>query len=427
MLVYQFARNLAALAMLVLFKKLYYIDSHKLPKKKGATIFAVNHPTAFIDPFIYMVYSRYNCYFLLRGDFFKVSKFVRWFMDQIRLIPIFRQRDGFSALKQNQALFEQFYEIIHQKRDISIMVEGSHDHRKRLRPIQRGAARIVFGTYDKYGDKDITIVPVGVTFSDVTKFRSTAAVKFGDPIYVEDYIELHESNARKAMLGLTKDIGQRIKPLLVHVEREEDDELADHLLDFLRHDTKMLLIPSFSRKSAHLDKEIALVNQLNELEEASKATLRSKVTNYLNLLKSLNVSDLGVSKSKKVGFITTLFILFGSPLFLIGYILGFIPLMIVKKVLSGIKKKEFVTSMMLVAGMFGYFIYFTILLITSLIIGKGWLITGVMIMPLISYFAILYRDIFLEWNAARKFKGLSQNEQSNLKEKRSSILDTFKL
>ncbi|NJL75846.1 MAG: hypothetical protein HC892_13310 [Saprospiraceae bacterium] len=68
-------------------------------------------------------------------------------MNAIRLVPVYRQRDGFSALRQNQELFELFYHLVHEK-SISIMVEGSHDYRKRLRPVQRGTAKIVFGTYE---------------------------------------------------------------------------------------------------------------------------------------------------------------------------------------------------------------------------------------------------------------------------------------
>ncbi|MEL6943159.1 MAG: 1-acyl-sn-glycerol-3-phosphate acyltransferase, partial [Bacteroidota bacterium] len=324
MLIYKFVKNLAALSMLVLYRKLYFIDAHKLPKKTdGATIFAVNHPTAFTDSFIFMVYSPFDCYFILRGDFFKVSKFVRWFMDQIRLVPIFRQRDGFSALKENQALFDSFYQILHEGKDISVMVEGSHDHRKRLRTVQRGTSRIVFGTYDKFGDTNIKIVPIGLTYSDVTKFRSTAAVRFGDPIYLEDYLDLYAENQRKASVEMTKEIQRRMLPLLVHVEKEEDDQLVDHLLDMNRNDQKRDLFPSFSKNPAQLEAEIAIANKVNALEEEEKISLKEKVNAYFEQLKALNISDLGIAKSKTIGFGTTLFLVIFSPLFLAGYLLGF--------------------------------------------------------------------------------------------------------
>jgi len=423
MLIYKFLKNLAALSMLVLYRKIYFIDADKLPNKHdGATIFAVNHPTAFTDSFIFMVYSPFDCYFILRGDFFKVSKFVRWFMDQIRLVPIFRQRDGFSALKENQTLFDQFYEILNEGKDISIMVEGSHDYRKRLRTVQRGTARIVFGTYEKYQNSNIQIVPIGLTYSDVTKFRSTAAVRFGDPIYLKDYLALHQENERKAMISMTKEIGERMKPLLVHVEKEEDDKLVDHLLDMNRHNQKRDLFPSFSKNPSVLEAEIAISNKVNALEENEKAGLKERVNAYFEQLKVLNISDLGIAKAKQIGFGTTLFLVFFSPFFLVGYLLGFVPLQVAKFVKNKMKKPEFIGSMMLVGGMFGYLIYFILILVVAAIIGRWWAWTTLLLMPFVSYFSILYRDVFLEWWAAGQFNRLEKETQIDLVKQREMIL-----
>lgn len=426
MLIYKFLKNLAALSMLVLYRKLYFIDVNKLPSKHdGATLFVVNHPTAFTDSFIFMVYSPFDCYFMLRGDFFEVSKFVRWFMDQIRLIPIFRKRDGFSALKENQALFDTFYEILHEGKDISIMVEGSHDHRKRLRKVQRGTSRIVFGTYDKYGDTNIKIVPIGLTYSDVTKFRSTAAVRFGDPIYLKDYLELYAENQRKASVEMTKEIEAQMKPLLVHVEREEDDELVDHLLDINRHNQKRDIFPSFSKNPSVLESEIDIANKVNALEETEKGSLKEKVKAYFEELKSLKISDLGIAKSKQIGFGTTLFLVFFSPLFIAGYLLGFVPLQVAKFVTNKMKKPEFIGSMMLVSGMFGYLIYFLLMLIVAAIVGQWWAWTIVLLMPFVTYFAILYRDVFLEWWAVGRFNRVKKEIRASLSSNRMEIHSYF--
>ena len=69
-----------------------------------------------------------------------------------------------------------------------------------------------------------------------------------------------------------------------------------------------------------------------------------------------------------------------------------------------------------------FFFYFIILLIIALIIGKWWLILGVLIMPLVSYFAVLYRDVFLKWNAVRKFGQLPKNQREELIVQRKMIL-----
>lgn len=423
MIIYRFLSQSAALFLLVIYQKLYYINKDKLPpKEEGAVVFAVNHPTAFTDSFIFMVYSHIKCYFMLRGDYFRVSKVVRWFMDQIRLIPVFRKRDGFSALKQNQDFFDLFYEIMHEGKDISIMVEGSHDHRKRLRKVQRGLARIVFGTYDKYGDTNMTIVPIGLTYSDVTKFRASVSICVGDPILVADYIPLHQENPRQALLKLTKDVQKAMQPLLVHVEKEEDDWLADQLLDMNRNGSQAPLFPPYSSNPEPLQKEIALVNQLNHLTETDKASLLQDVQSYQSKLAAADVKDLGVARRKEVNFNTTLLIIFGAPIFLIGFVGALVPILITRKVLSNVKKPEFVTSMMLVGAMFGYIFYFILLLIIAIFVGKWWFWISVLALPFISYTAILYRDIFLRWQAVRKFRALPNTEKEELVKMRKRLL-----
>ncbi|MEM1326714.1 MAG: 1-acyl-sn-glycerol-3-phosphate acyltransferase [Bacteroidota bacterium] len=426
MLIYQFGKHFAALCLRLIYRKIYYIDKDKLPPKKGATIFAVNHPTAFTDSFIFMVFSAYNCYFILRGDYFKVSPVIRWLMDQIRLIPIFRARDGFSAVKQNQDLFEDFYKIMHEGKDISIMVEGSHDHRKRLRKVQRGTARIVFGTYDKYGDTDMTIVPIGLTYSNVSKFRSTAAVKIGDPIDVADYIKLHKENARKALLKLTKDIQDGMQPLMVDVKKEEDVWLADQLLDMNRHDQRVSLFPPLSKNPKPLQEEIELVNELNELSELEKSALFDAIEVYQTRLEELNVTDLGVAKSKQIGFMYWLTVILGAPIFLAGAILGFLPYLIGKRVMKGVKKPEFIASMMLVGSMAGILIYAILLIIAGAIIGKAWFWLIVLAFPLLSYLALLYRDVFLDWRAVQHFRSLDAKTKNYLKTDRQSLLQDWR-
>ena len=49
------------------------------------------------------------------------------------------------------------------------------------------------------------------------------------------------------MLKMTKDIQDAMQPLLVHIEKEEDDEAVNLLLDMNRNDRSESLFPSFSK------------------------------------------------------------------------------------------------------------------------------------------------------------------------------------
>lgn len=420
-MIYSFVKNLTGVAQLVFFRKIYFIDGHLMPKETPV-IFAINHPTAFTDSFVFMVYTYHNCHFILRGDFFKVSPIVKWFMDQIRLIPVFRARDGFAALRQNQLLFEQFYELLHNKGSISIMVEGSHNKAKRLRPVQRGTARIAFGLYKKYGNTDLKIAPIGLTYSDVTAFRGTVAIKFAEPIAIEDYLEQYEENARKAEKALTAEIQKRIRPCLVHIEKPEDDALAETILDLHRNRSSIPAFAPFSKDGKQLEKEIRVINRFNELDEETKSELNSNVETYQETLKKHKINDLGIGKAHYFNFGYTLLIILGAPLFLIGLLTCAIPLSLTLRVRKGIKKDEFKGSVTLAIGMFVHLFYFVILFIISLFIGTWWSITAALLIPVVGYLAVLYRDFYLRWNAARKYKSLKKEVQEQLRVMAEAIL-----
>ncbi len=425
MIIYLFLKNLTGIAQKIFFRKIYFINKALIPSNKIPIIFAINHPTAFTDSFIFMVYTYHNSYFMLRGDFFKVPRFVKWFMNQIRLIPVFRQRDGFSALRQNQQLFEIFYNLLHKKGSISIMVEGSHDKSKRLNPVQRGTAKIAFGFFEKYNDDSLVICPIGLTYSDVTAFRATAAIKVAEPIYIKNYIADYKNNTRKAEQALSKEIESRIKKCLVHIQQPEDDELAESLLDMHRNSTSIPLLPPISKNGQPLEQEIAFIHRLNELPAATKDDLKEKTKNYFNQLKSLKIKDLGVIKNNKANFINSLFLMLGLPVFIIALITSGLPMILVLQIRKKIKKDEFIGSVSMVAGMFSYLTYYLILFIISLIIGTWWSIGTALLLPLVAYVGLLYRDVFLIWNAARKFKMLPKTTQQKLLQERTAILNTI--
>ena len=426
MLIYRFLKNLTALAVVIFNRNVFLIDSHLVPKS-GAIIFAINHPTAFSDSFMHMVFSRFDCYFLLRGDFFKVSKFVLWFMNAIRLVPVYRQRDGFSALRQNQELFELFYQLVHEKKSISIMVEGSHDYHKRLRLVQRGTAKIAFGTYEKYGDTDIKIVPIGLTYSDVAQPRGTVNIKIEHPILLTDYLELYQLNARKAENAITAEIAKRIKNCLVHVEQESDDLLVDCLLTLHRNDSQLKRFPPFSKRGDFLAREMKIAEVVNQMNPADKSILQQQTETYFDQLKTQKITDVGVAEANHNLWSHLFLLLLGLPFFLIGYLtsapIAYLAQQFTKK---RIKKKEFIYSVGMVAHMFSFLIYFSLLFLLALISWNIWWTGTVLLLPFFGYFSLLWRESFLEWNDARKFNRLPLEVKKALENNRHQIQNLWK-
>ena len=70
-----------------------------------------------------------------------------------------------------------------------------------------------------------------------------------------------------------------MQPLLVHIAKEEDDEIANLLLDMKRNERAESLFPSFSKNAKPLEEEIALANRVNEMEEVEKSIFGTKDDN----------------------------------------------------------------------------------------------------------------------------------------------------
>ncbi|MEM9991656.1 MAG: 1-acyl-sn-glycerol-3-phosphate acyltransferase, partial [Bacteroidota bacterium] len=308
---YYIVRVLIRISFITYFRKLYFIDSQKVPKK-APIIFAANHPTAFLEPIMHAPYLDHVTYFILRGDYFE-SKWAKKVLSSLKIVPIFRQRDGMEKMRQNANLFGMFQDMLHEKKNLTIMVEGSHDHRKHLRKVQRGTARMALGTYKEYGDEDITILPMGVTFSDVQSVRSVAMIKFGEPIPLKDYLELYAQNERKAMLNITKDIQTRLRPCLVHLEDLEHYENTNFVLDMYRNTQQLDLWKPFSKNATHVEAEISLAERINQIPNIE--ALAHEVKTYQKQLQNVGVKDLGLGKQEQFNIATTLTLLLLLPIF----------------------------------------------------------------------------------------------------------------
>ena len=96
-MIYHFLKFQVNIIIRVFFSWVSFSNKSAIPLK-GPVILAMNHPTAFIDPIFVCSYIRPTTHFILRGDIF-TTPFYRWFLNEIKTIPIFRKRDGFENLK----------------------------------------------------------------------------------------------------------------------------------------------------------------------------------------------------------------------------------------------------------------------------------------------------------------------------------------
>lgn len=422
-MLYYLLRPLTHITLKVFFRKVYFSNEQNIPKDKPV-ILATNHPTAFIEPCVIACCLDTDMHFIVRGDIFKKPLY-RKFLMALKMIPIYRSTDGFSKMKQNFATLDYCYEALNDKKTIMILSEGKTIQEKRLRPIQKGTARMAFGTWDKYGkDLDIQIVPVGVNYTYADKFRSEVMIDFGKPIVLRDYLAMYEENDKKAIRILTKDLAEGMKARIITIEKVADEELTENLFTLYRNNTLQKPLPIESNDEKRLIAEQNIANKINELSEEAKISLKSEVDAYFQQVRAADTSDFGVAQGHSwLGLRKLIILIIGFVPFLLGYVLNFLPAWYANHVgETSVKQLEFIASVKIAVAMGGFMLYYFLCLVAAIIVGTWHFWVFILMIPIWGYVAVLYRDFYKKWKAARSFTKLDKAMQQQLADKRKTIV-----
>jgi glycerol-3-phosphate O-acyltransferase / dihydroxyacetone phosphate acyltransferase len=407
MKLYHFIRPIATLAFKVYFKKIDYFGVERIPKDKPL-IFSCNHPTGFFEPCVLACLTwEHDYYFITRGDMF-AKPFYRKILESFNMVPIFRFRDGFANMKNNASSMEYIYKTLSEKKNILIFSEGGTETVKRLRPIQKGLARMAFGNYEQYGDLDLHIVPICFTYTDPHRFRSEAMVEFGEPIPLSNYYAQYAQSQPKAVMQLTTDVEQAMKPLLVHIEKEEQTDLLEKLFLMYRNSYSLPTFPIFYKSKRRLWAHQEIVENVAQMDAQHVEILRGHVDGYFDKLKEYKINDLAIAQPYHATPSNLIALILGFIPFALGWLGHLIPMLYAVKVRNErVKYVEFRGPVMSAVGMGGVLILYILLFVLALIINKLAFWGFVLALPIMGYFSLLYRDLWEKYKTCSQLKALN--------------------
>lgn len=201
--------------MFFYFRKIHVHGIKNIPKDKPVLLLS-NHQNALLDALLIATKCGRFSYFLTRAGVFKKS-FVSKILNSLQMLPIYRVRDGWGNLSNNNAVFKTCSELLYKKEAIVIFPEGSHNLKRTVRPLSKGFTRIVFETIEKYPELDLQLVPVGVNFMDAKSFPDSASLFFEKPICAIDFIS---GNKNKDVIKLKDKIQSEISNITTHIPTE---------------------------------------------------------------------------------------------------------------------------------------------------------------------------------------------------------------
>ena len=421
-MLYYIVRPLARLALKFFFTKIHLVHQDRVPQS-DPVLMAINHPTIFTEPILMACYQPRDLYFLAKGVLF-VRPFAS-ILKSLHLIPLYRKKDGgFEKRKTNVNAFDYCYKIFEKNGVVLIMPEGSSELVRRLRPFNKGFAKLAFGAYEKDKDTRLKILPVGVNFSDADKFRGEVSFGFGKPLEIKNYIELYKSSPRDAKDKLKEDLYVEMEKQVVHVKDREDLQLVDKILSLVENQNPSNPTKVVVENSNKIDVEKRVTEIIEDMAIASKEELKTKTKAYFSQLKEANLSDYATLHSEKYKIGTLLFLILTHPIFLIGWITN--ALTYAFGLFCGSKAKDVETRMSVVMGMtFGiYLFYYPIVIFVGWMIGQ-WPLILALLAPVLGYFSVLYLDLARQYQAALKVRKAPQDLIKNLRESRAEILKKF--
>jgi len=385
-------------------------------------IFAPNHQNALMDALAVLFTHKGQPVFLARADIFK-RKFIASLLYFLKILPVYRLRDGFSTLRGNDEIFDKTIDVLRNKNGLVILPEGDHAGFRRLRQLKKGICRVAFQAEEASDFAlNIKIIPVGLEYSSYNRFRQVLTVVYGKPVEVSEFHDMYRKNPEIALNELRNRLSSEIKKLIVHIQSDEDYEAIDELRNLINgRYSDDIKFPKLYRDRELIDKLNAICSKdLTMYKKICSMTLEVKKkakelnTEYRLLAKKKH--PLGWLIAGIAGIVATF------PIFIYGNIFTLTFLAIPKLQIKKIKDIQFHSSVRYGLSLGLAIIMLPLFLILLLIFVSSWWLALMIFVtiPLTGVFAwnysLLFRRII---GGFRIWKYKRNNNQDYLELKRN--------
>jgi 1-acyl-sn-glycerol-3-phosphate acyltransferase len=374
-------------------------------------IFAPNHQNALMDALAVVCTDTKQHIYLARSDIYK-KKFIASILYFLKILPVYRIRDGFDNLRLNDEIFLKTVEVIKHKNGIVILPEGNHLGRRRLRQLKKGICRIAFSA-EEVNDFNlkIKIIPVGLEYSHYFRFRQVLTVVYGKPIEVSEYTEIYKVNPARAQNDLRDRLSEEMKKLMVHIETEEDYEAVNELRNIVNgRYSDRIKYPKIFRDRVLVDR----INKLAVNNEDLYHELCDKSLFVKNSALDLKISYRHLEK-KKHSLIPLLgasvLLLLSFPLFVYGMAFNYIFIEVPKMPLKNIADQQFHSSVRYVVSLLFAFIFMPLYAVLAFVLLKPWYLALAVLLsiPVSGFIAWNWAMLFRRVEGGFRIRGLTSS------------------
>lgn len=186
MSLYTATQKLLRFGFWLYYKKVHVINPQHVPVI-GPVLLVANHPNSFMDALLIGSYMQRATHFLVRGDAFKNPTLAKIFKAYY-MLPVYRLSEGKENIEKNFETFDTSYDALKDGGMVLIFGEGLCKNNWDLRPLKKGPGRLAHRAWNSTEQaKNLTIIPVGLTYEHFNGAGKSVVVNYGKPITAEQF------------------------------------------------------------------------------------------------------------------------------------------------------------------------------------------------------------------------------------------------
>lgn len=314
------------------FRRYEVVGLENIPQN-AACIFAANHTNTLMDALVLLCMSREKKVFIARGDIFK-KPFIAKIMHFLRILPIYRIRDGYKSVKDNNAeIIEKATDVIHDEVKLFLYPEAAHRTKHSLRQLSKGIFHIAFKANEDFGhEKPVYIIPIGIEYGDYFRYRSTALINIGEPINVTEFVNQNKDENEAVVMNKLRDLlTEKLSKQISFIPDNEENYEAIWEMTKIKSGLKGSLTERLERNQ----KTIKEILEWKEREPEKAQETFEKVNKFIKKRKKKGISVTSVTKEKPchTALWKTLVALLGLPFYVVSAVAN-LPIWLVTMILK---------------------------------------------------------------------------------------------
>ena len=322
-------------------------------------IFAANHQNALMDPLALSCTNPLQTLWLARADIFK-NKLARPALKFMKMLPIYRIRDGKENLSNNEEVFNQVTQVLENRQSIALFPEAAHSGKRQMLVHRKAIPRIALEAEAKNNfTLELQIVPVGIYYDHYWKFNRTLVVQYGKPIGIDGYRERYAENGQNAMLSLRDEIREGLLPLTMQINSVEHYVVYEQIRMLAGEERTQSLTPGRQAVLEIFKYEQWLMERVELLEQKDSVKFEALITATTAF--AGNCKNAGLTGEKlaeachttgTILILKVLFALVTLPLLAFGLLFSFLPYYLPRILLRRkVKDPAFLSTFFFVPGL----------------------------------------------------------------------------